>query len=79
MMRTIIMVSGEGTNLQAVIDAALPGIEIIGIVSDNPKAFGLTRAAKMGIPAFAVDYKSFDKRSNFDKALFETIQELNPD
>ncbi len=79
MMRTVIMVSGGGTNLQAIIDAAVQGVEIIGVVSDTPKAFGLERATLAGIPTVTVDYKSFVSRSDFDKALFDTIRQLDPD
>jgi len=62
------LVSGSGTNLQAIIDAcvrgAIPG-EVVFVVSDNHGAYGLKRAQKMGIPAFTVDYdrilKSYPK------------------
>mgnify|MGYP003687234865 FL=1 len=79
MKRGVIMVSGGGTNLQAIIDAAVPGLDIIGVVSDNPKAFGLERATRAGIPALTVDYTSFAQRDDFDTALFDTIRQLNPD
>ncbi len=79
MMRTVIMVSGSGTNLQAILDAKLDDVDIVAVVSDNPTAFGLTRAQQAGIPALTVDYRSFDQRSDFDTALHETLNSLQPD
>ncbi|MBW2040485.1 MAG: phosphoribosylglycinamide formyltransferase [Deltaproteobacteria bacterium] len=65
-----VLVSGGGTNLQAILDAtrngSLPG-EIVFVGSDNPDAYGLTRATKYGISTFNVDYDSLLK--NFDKRL----------
>jgi phosphoribosylglycinamide formyltransferase 1 len=79
MMRTLIMVSGGGTNLQAIIDAQIANTEIVAVLSDNPQAFGLERAAVAGIPGITVDYKSFARRQDFDAALQETLQQINPD
>ena len=58
MMRSIVMVSGSGTNLQAIIDAQIADLEIVAVVSDNPEAYGLQRAIDAGIPAITVDYLS---------------------
>jgi phosphoribosylglycinamide formyltransferase-1 len=79
MMRTLVMVSGGGTNLQAIIDAQIPNTDIVAVLSDNPQAFGLERAATAGIAGITVDYKSFASRSDFDTALHETIRHINPD
>jgi len=79
MMRAVIMVSGSGTNLQAIIDANIPQLEIAAVVSDSRAAYGLERARNAGIPAIVVDYKSFAARSDFDKALFETLQQIDPE
>lgn len=72
------LVSGGGTNLQAILDAtrngSLPG-EIVFAGSDNPDAYGLTRAANFGIPTFDVDYDSLLK--TFGKRL--DVRMLPPD
>jgi phosphoribosylglycinamide formyltransferase-1 len=63
-LRLAVLVSGGGTNLQAMIDRSLAGslnAEIVVVVSDRPEAFGLERARKKGIPAFCVDYRSYLK------------------
>jgi len=73
------MVSGGGTNLQAILDANLSNIEIVAVVSDNPDAYGLERARNANIPAVTVDYKAFGQRTDFDQALAETLNEIDPD
>jgi len=78
-VRTVIMVSGSGTNLQAIIDAAVPEIDIVAVVSDNPGAYGLQRAQDAGIAGVTVDYKSYENRADFDQALLETIQQIDPE
>lgn len=79
MMRTVVMVSGGGTNLQAILDAALSNIEIVAVLSDNPDAYGLERARLAGISAVSVDYKAFGERADFNRALSDTLKEINPD
>jgi phosphoribosylglycinamide formyltransferase-1 len=81
-LRVAVLISGSGTNLQAIIDAAAAGdleIDIVGVISDRPKAYGLERAANAGITAMPVDFKSFDKRADFDAALADKLAELAPD
>ena len=63
-IRLAVLVSGGGTNLQAMIDRSAAGTlnaEIVVVVSDRPDAFGLNRAAGANIPAFHVDYNAFPK------------------
>jgi len=58
-LRLAVLVSGGGTNLQAMIDRSATGAmsaEIVAVIADRPDAYGLERAAKAGIPAFCVDY-----------------------
>lgn len=65
-LRLAVLVSGSGTNLQAMMDKSASGTlnaEIVVVASDRPDAFGLKRAAKADIPAFHVDYKTFRKYS----------------
>jgi phosphoribosylglycinamide formyltransferase-1 len=72
-----VLVSGSGSNLQAIIDASLRG-EIpcrVGIViSNKPEAYGLTRARKHGIPTEVVRHTDFPSREAFDRKLVETIR-----
>ncbi|MFZ0930559.1 MAG: phosphoribosylglycinamide formyltransferase [Syntrophobacteraceae bacterium] len=65
-LRLALLISGGGTNLQAMIDRSLAGTlraEIVVVLSDRREALGLERAARAGIPAFHVDYKAFLKHS----------------
>jgi phosphoribosylglycinamide formyltransferase 1 len=65
-LRLALLISGGGTNLQAMIDRSAAGTlsaKIVVVLSDRPEAFGLERAARAGIPAFHVDYKEFLKHS----------------
>ncbi|HEU5360144.1 MAG TPA: phosphoribosylglycinamide formyltransferase [Candidatus Deferrimicrobiaceae bacterium] len=73
-----VLISGSGSNLQAIIDAAERG-EIpcrVGIViSNKANAYGLVRAKKHGIPTEVVDHKAFPNRESFDAKLVEIIRE----
>jgi phosphoribosylglycinamide formyltransferase-1 len=63
-LRLAVLISGSGTNLQAMIDRSAAGTlnaEIVVVASDRPGAFGLERARNAGIPAFCVDYSAFSK------------------
>ncbi|MCE5334826.1 MAG: phosphoribosylglycinamide formyltransferase [Desulfobacteraceae bacterium] len=65
-LRIAVLISGGGTNLQAMIDRAADGTlnaEIVAVLSDRPGAFGLQRAERAGIPAFCVDYASVAARA----------------
>ena len=64
-LRLVVLVSGSGTNLQAMIDRIADGrlhAEIAAVISDNPDAFGLERAKKHGIPAVVIDYSKYSKK-----------------
>lgn len=77
-LRVAVLISGSGTNLQAIIDAQLD-IELVGVLSDRPDAFGLTRAESAGIPTRAIDLTTYAERADYDAALAQALQELNPD
>ena len=83
MLRVGILVSGGGTNLQAIIDAINTGkitnarIEVV--ISNNPNAYALTRASDNGIEAVCISPKTFDKREQFNDALLLKLKEYNPD
>lgn len=83
MLRVVVMVSGGGTNLQAIIDAAEQGkitnTELVGVISNNKKAYALQRAEKHGIPAECISPKDFENRALFNKKLLETVDAYAPD
>jgi len=83
MLRIVVMVSGGGTNLQAIIDAVASGkitnTEIAGVISNNKTVKSLERAKNAGIPAFSVSPKDFENRDIFNEALLAKVDELQPD
>ncbi len=83
MLRVLVLVSGGGTNLQAIIDKVKDGTvrntEIVGVISNNYNVYSLERAANAGIKSEVVAPKDFPDRSAFNRALLEKIDEYNPD
>lgn len=83
MLRVVVLVSGGGTNLQAIIDAIEAGritnAQIVAVISNNPGVKSLERAQKAGIPAFCISPKSFADRELFHEALLAKIDEFGPD
>ena len=83
MLRVAVMVSGGGTNLQAIIDAVESGritnAELVAVVSNNKGAYALERAKKAGIKDVVVSPKDYDTREEFNKALIETVDSLKVD
>ena len=78
--RVVILISGSGTNLQALIDAAPKSdFNIELVVSNKPGVFGLERAKKHKIPSKVIEHQSFGSREEFDRALSSTIDKINPD
>ena len=73
MVKTAIMVSGGGTNLQAIIDANLFGeiknCEIAAVISSHPEAYAVQRAKNAKIPVFIVEKAVFPNRTTFTKAM----------
>lgn len=81
-MRTVVLVSGSGTNLQAVIDAVQGGdldLEIAAVGSDVPDCGGITRATAAGIPTFAVPLVKGGDRSAWNLALADAVRAHAPD
>lgn len=74
-----VFVSGGGTNLQALIDAAkrgeLPSGEIVLVLSSNEEAYALTRAAENGIPSAVVKRKNFPSQSAYEEKMKEILRE----
>lgn len=77
----VILISGDGSNLQVIIDAAenegLP-IDIRAVISNNPAAYGLERAQRAGIPALAIDHRAYPGRGAFEAALQTAIDAYQP-
>lgn len=72
-----VLISGEGTNLQAIIDAVARGelkADIRVVISNKAAARGLERARKHGIPAEVIDHRRFASRDDFDRALVASLQ-----
>lgn len=77
MIRVGVLVSGRGTNLQAIIDACAAGwvgAEVVVVISNNPDAPALDRARRHGIPAVAVDHRRFPSREAFEDAMLEVLR-----
>lgn len=83
MLRTVVCVSGGGTNLQAIIDAVEDGrikdVLLAGVISNNKTARALERAKEHGIPACCVSPRDFEDRERFHEAFLEKLRELRPD
>lgn len=78
----VVLISGSGSNLQAIIDAIENGrlnATIKAVISNRPDAYGLSRAEKHQIPAISLDHKQFANRDEFDQQLSATIQSYQPD
>jgi len=67
-----VLLSGSGTNLQALIDA---GLELSVVISNRPKAYGLERARAAGVPAVHIGHRKFASRELFEEALTATLRE----
>ena len=81
-MRIVVLVSGSGSNLQAVIDAVAQGeldLEIAAVGSDRPDAYGLVRAREAGIPAFTVNFRDYADRAEWDAELTRVVSSYAPD
>lgn len=81
MVRIAVLVSGGGTNLQALIDAQgrgeIPDGEIAAVISSSPDAFALERAKKAGIPGYVIDRKAFASNQAMTVALTQQLKELD--
>ncbi|WP_374045431.1 phosphoribosylglycinamide formyltransferase [uncultured Anaerotruncus sp.] len=81
--RVVVLVSGGGTNLQALIDAKargeLPSAELAGVISSKEGAFALERAKKAGIPAEVVARKAYASRGDYDEAILAALERFGAD
>jgi phosphoribosylglycinamide formyltransferase-1 len=78
-----VLISGSGTNLQAIIDrigdGTIRNAQIVQVISNNAGAYALERAAKAGIPGVCVSPKDYPDREAFNEALLAKINEVSPD
>ena len=83
MLNIVVLVSGGGTNLQAILDAIDNGnirnARVVAVISNNAGAYALERARSRGINALCVSPKSFEDREAFNRALLETVDGFAPD
>ncbi len=80
--RAVCLISGSGTNLQTIIDNInneILQIELVSVISDNPKAKGLQRAKREGIDTKIIDYSTYKNRREFDQSLEIEMLSINPD
>jgi len=81
-MRIVVLVSGTGSNLQAVIDAVKAGeldVELAAVGADRPGTYGVERSAAAGIPTFVVDFKAYPDRAAWNAALTRAVAAYRPD
>lgn len=83
MLKLTVLVSGGGTNLQAIIDriadGSIHGAEIVRVISNNPGVYALERAEKAGIPSQVLSPKDFASREEFNDALLVALQASGAD
>lgn len=76
-----VFVSGSGSNMEAICaaaDSGLVNVRVVAVVSDEPEASGLVRAARRGIPALAVDRRQFASRGDHERAILEALVPYAP-
>jgi len=79
-IRLVVLASGNGSNLQAIIDTdTLASTSIVAVVSDKTEAFALERARRAGIPAFAMPCAKGTPRADYDTALADAVEAFRPD
>jgi phosphoribosylglycinamide formyltransferase-1 len=81
-LKIVVLISGNGSNLQALIDTIEAGritATIRAVISNNPDAHGLTRAQQAGIPTEVVDHRGFPDRDSYDHALRTCIDRYQPE
>ena len=80
--RLVVLVSGAGTNLQALLDACADpayGAEVVAVGADRDAIEGLARAERAGVPTFVHRVKEYETRADWDAALAETVASFAPD
>ena len=81
-MRLVVLVSGTGTNLQALLDACADpayGAEVVAVGADRDGIEGLARAERAGVPTFVCKLRDHDSRADWDRALADAVSGHRPD
>ncbi|ENV13120.1 phosphoribosylglycinamide formyltransferase [Acinetobacter schindleri NIPH 900] len=78
MIKIAVLVSGSGSNLQALIDANLSG-QIVGVISNKPEAYALARAQKAGIQTAVIEHKQYPNREAFDDVMHQKLLDWDVD
>jgi phosphoribosylglycinamide formyltransferase 1 len=76
--KLVILISGRGSNMQALLNASLPA-RIAAVISNRHDAAGLDIAARLGVPTRVVEHRQFASRDDFDTALARVIDQFGPD
>lgn len=82
MFKVVVLLSGEGSNLQAIIEQINTGklkAKIVAVISNRPDANGLKRAEKAGIPNIVLEHTHFTDREAFDQSLAQIVERYAPD
>jgi len=82
MTRVVVLISGRGSNMQAIVEACQSGdvnAEVVAVISNNPDAQGLRYASDKNIATDVLDHQSFVDRSEFDSALQTLVESYEPD
>lgn len=81
-LKLAVLISGRGSNLQAIIDAcSVPNFpaQISAVISNVPGAYGLERAKTASIPTATINHKDYDSREAFEEAMSDTLEHYDPD
>ncbi|MDF0606209.1 phosphoribosylglycinamide formyltransferase [Neisseriaceae bacterium TC5R-5] len=79
MKNIVILISGRGSNMQAIVEADISGAHIAAVIANRPDAAGLTWAAARGLTTAVLDHKLFSQRETFDAELAKLIDHYQPD
>ena len=79
MKNIVILISGRGSNMQAIVNAGISDVRIAAVLSNSATAAGLAWAADRGIPTDSLNHKDFASRGAFDQAMMEKIDAYQPD
>ena len=82
MKKIVVLISGSGSNLEAIIESCTAkkiNGKVIHVISNNPDAFGLSRASKFNIASKVIDHKKFSSRIDFENSLEDFLDTLSPD
>ena len=79
MKNIVILISGRGSNMQALVEADIPNANIAAVLSNNPDAAGLAWAQSRGIATAALNHRDYPDRAAFDRAMMAKIDTYQPD